>query len=110
MPFFIQCDNKGCFKNSEALIDSLSNDVFCSECGGTIKNVTHFAKVQLKSLGQTTKKQKTSKAFSVTCKFCNKTETPKIKDSKVFCTFCDKELNYLSPPFIQAIKNNIKAL
>ena len=41
MPFIIQCDNKGCFKQTEALIDKDSNDVYCGECGEIINNVTH---------------------------------------------------------------------
>lgn len=109
MPFMIQCDNKGCFKQSEALLSVDDNNVICGECGKSIKNVTHFAKVQLKTIGQTTKANKPSKAFSVLCKICNKNDQPKIMNGKVICAHCNGEIVYLSQAFVQALKANIKS-
>jgi len=106
MGFLICCDNKGCFETTEALLDPESNKVYCAACGEEIKSVTHFAKVQMKSLGQTMKNQKKSRAFEVNCPFCRKVAQPIVgRDGSISCTGCGSELSgSLSAPMAQAIR------
>ncbi len=106
MPFMICCDNKGCYETTEALLDPKTNNVHCAACGNVINSVTHFAKVQLKTLGQTMKNQKTNRAFSVNCPNCGKAGQPIVgKDGSITCTVCKSELSStLSPPMAQAIR------
>ena len=51
MGFLVYCNNKGCGKEQEPLLDVSDNEAYCSECGGKV-NVTVFAKSQMKALGQ----------------------------------------------------------
>lgn len=110
MGFLLQCDNKGCFEQMEPNLDVETDEVFCSKCGKEIKNVTVFAKRQMKTLGQTMKNQKSSRAFAVQCKYCKKTDQPKVDAaSKINCGSCGKHLDYLPAPFAYTILQNIKA-
>jgi len=110
MGFLLQCDNKGCFEQMEPMLDVESDEVFCSKCGKEIKNVTVFAKRQMKSLGQTMKNQKSSRAFAVQCKYCKKTEAPTVdKNNDINCGGCGKLMDYLTAPFANTIRLNIKA-
>jgi Zn finger protein HypA/HybF involved in hydrogenase expression len=104
MPFYIQCSNKGCCKNSAALLNEETNEVFCAECDSPIPEVTHFTKVQLKSMGQTMKKRKSQTSFSIQCQSCNKTDRPTIKDNKAYCKHCKQEMLNVSGAFIQMLK------
>lgn len=102
MPFMIYCDNKGCMANCTPLLDPITNDAICDECGKKISNITSFAKKQMKSLGQVKKIETQQTAFSVPCKKCNKTGKPIVKNNKAFCFSCSEELN-LTSTFIRAI-------
>jgi len=106
MPFLICCDNKGCYETTEALLNPETNEVHCAACGKVIKSVTHFAKVQMKTLGQTMKNQKASRAFSVSCPSCGKTAQPIVgRDGSITCSVCSTELSSkLSAPMAQAIR------
>lgn len=106
MPFLICCDNKGCYETTEALLDLESNQVHCAACGKPIQSVTHFAKVQMKTLGQTMKNQKASRAFSVNCSYCGRLAQPIVgRDGSITCSACNTELSStLSAPMAQAIR------
>lgn|SRR5690554_2407285 len=108
MGFRIYCDNKGCRKEQEPLLNIETNEVECTECGKDIKSVSYFIKVQMKSLGQVKKDEKRSQAFATKCKFCSKTAPPVVKSDKIHCSLCDEHLDYLSAPFANVIKQNIK--
>lgn len=99
MPVILNCDNKGCMKPQAAKLELLSNTVLCAECGGTIKNVTHFTKNTLKTLGQTTKREKTNDAYSVKCGKCEAEGVPSIEKDKLMCKVCKQELTNISAPF-----------
>lgn len=107
MPFTIQCDNKGCCKQQEALLDTSTNEVICAMCDRPIKNVTEFTKRQMKQIGQILKEAKKQQPFSVKCNNCNKDGQPKLsQDDKAFCAFCQKEIS-LSKPFLMVLKKAI---
>lgn len=108
MGFLITCDNKGCFETMEPLIDKNTDKVYCTSCGKEIKGVTYFAKVQMKSLGQTMNNQKASKAFSVRCNYCGAVGQPTVDNGKIHCGFCKAHLDYLSPPFAHTILQMLK--
>lgn len=110
MGFLVYCDNKGCGKDQEPTLDVHSNEVYCSECGKTIKSITDFAKRQMKVLGQIKRESKKQQAFSVKCGVCKKENPPKINQSnEIVCSFCDAVLSDLPKPFQQVIRNFIKS-
>lgn len=110
MGFLVYCDNKGCGKDQEPVLDVNTGEVFCTECGKTIKTVTEFAKRQMKALGQVKRAVKKQQAFSVKCNACNRENPPKIGEkNKIVCSFCDAELTDLPKPFQQVIRNFIRA-
>ena len=106
MSISIYCDNKGCFKQNEALLDVEKNEVLCGECGKPITNVTSFIKVELKHQGQIKRFNKKQQAFSVRCPFCNKEACPKLTDKKeLVCSVCDKNLEQkLNKPYLSTVK------
>ena len=102
--FSIYCDNKGCGKQQEPMLDLDTNEVICSECGKPIKCVTQFAKVQMRALGQIKRSGDRQKAFSVKCPHCEKEGQPKCGDGdKLLCSICGKELDHLSKPYKSAV-------
>ena len=105
MAFIIQCDNRGCLQTQAALLDVESNNVICAECGNTITNVTHFAKIQLKSLGQTTKRVKSQQTYSVKCNHCSASGVPTLAEDKLICKSCNKEITGLSSTFVTLLKS-----
>lgn len=107
MAFVVYCDNKGCGKQMEPLLDPDTNKVECTECGKEIHNISSFAKTSMKGLGQL-KKVNTQKAFAVNCLSCNKQDVPKVdSDGRVVCGVCGQHLSHLSPPFVQMLKTSL---
>lgn len=107
--FIVNCDNKGCMKPQAARLEVSSDEVLCAECGNVIKNITSFTKRQLKSLGQTTKRAKTTQTYSVKCSSCEASGVPKIEKDKITCAACKKELTNLSDHFkilLKTVLNN----
>jgi len=103
MGFLICCDNKGCFQMMEPLLDIKTNDVICTECGKPINSVTSFAKIQMKSLGQTTRIKRATTSWAVECRYCGASLPPTIKpDGKIVCSHCSAHLDYLSEPFVRS--------
>lgn len=108
--FLIYCDRKGCGKDQEPLLDVSTNEVICSECGGEIKSVTSFTKVQMKSMGQIKRAEKKQQAFAVKCQGCNRMAAPNISlENKILCSMCSVEILNLPKPFEQVIRSHIKA-
>lgn len=66
----INCNNKGCLKTSEALLDTKTTEVICIECGKAITNVSEAFKRALKQAGQIVRAN-LKKAFMLYCKKCN---------------------------------------
>lgn len=106
MPFSMYCTNKGCGEQMEPYLDLSDDKVYCSNCDREIVNVTHFVKVQMKTLKQF--RQKKSIAFGVKCKKCSRESVPKILNDKIVCSFCDTEHTHLSEPFKILLKDKIK--
>jgi ribosomal protein L34E len=98
MPFSMVCPNKGCGKQMDPYIDKSTDKVHCSICDGEIQNVTHFAKVQMKSLKQF-KNSKNTTSFSVKCSKCAKESRPVISNKQVICPFCKNQHSHLSETF-----------
>lgn len=108
MGFLITCDNKGCFETMEPLLNKNTDQVFCTACGKEIKSVTYFAKVQMRSLGQTMNNQKTSQAFSVRCTHCGTVAQPTVAaDGRIHCSACKSHLSDLAAPFAHTIRQMV---
>ena len=108
MGFHVFCDNKGCRKDKEPLLDVESDKVFCTECGNSINSITRFAKVQMKTLGQIKRNTGHQESFAVECTSCNKAARPIIDDDKLKCSFCNTEFKNLSKSYIQAFASFYK--
>jgi hypothetical protein len=103
--FKIYCDNKGCGKDMEPLLNVETNDVECTECGRTINCVSKFTKTQMKVLGQIKRDQKAKQAYSVQCRFCSKESPPALDENdNICCSLCNKTLDYLAAPYVHAVK------
>lgn len=108
MPFNLVCNNKDCMKMQEPYIDMKTDKVYCSICDKEIVNVSHFVKVQMKSLKQF--KQKNTTSFSMKCPKCNKDGRPKVVQDEVVCFNCLKPLDHLSVPFKNMLKEQLKTV
>jgi ribosomal protein L34E len=103
--FRIYCDNKGCGKDMEPLLNVNTGDVECTECGRAIKSITSFTKSQMKAIGQVKRDEKVKQAFSVQCRSCMKESAPKLGSKKeIRCSICDSHLDYLSAPYTHAVR------
>lgn len=102
------CGNKGCGKQMEPYIDPKDDKVYCSECDKEIPNITHFAKMQMKSLKQY--KQKKAVSFSVKCQSCGKDERPKLVNKDIVCPGCNKPHSHLSEPFKIMLREKLKTV
>ncbi len=108
--FLIYCNQKGCGKNQEPLLNLETDEVICRECNKAITNVTPFSKAQMKSLGQIKRKESKQESFAVKCVKCSGHGKPLLdKQRKIICSFCKEEMTELSKPYQQMIKNNIKS-
>jgi hypothetical protein len=84
----ITCNNKGCLKSSNALLNLETLEVICQECGKTISNISDSMKRVLKSSGQVVRTNE-KKAFMVLCKACNANrEVVLDQDNKTVCKLC----------------------
>ena len=102
MPFTMPCPTKGCGTQTP-YIDPKTDKVYCPKCNQEIPNITHFAKVQMKTLKQY--KEKKGKSFSVKCNHCNLEDRPVPQGNTYICSGCKKELN-----LSHAFKVTLKAL
>jgi hypothetical protein len=108
MGFVVYCDNKGCGKMQEPLLDLTDNEVYCSECSGKISTMTPFAKTQMKSSGQIKRAKRTQQAFSLQCD-CGHAAQPKLLKDKLVCIKCEKEFDGLGAPRTHAIKEWLRS-
>jgi Zn finger protein HypA/HybF involved in hydrogenase expression len=90
----------------EPYIDPKTDKVYCSTCDQELTNITHFAKVQMKTLKQYKAKIPTS--FSVKCKHCNKEARPKLVGQDIVCPSCNKNHDHLSEPFKIMLREKLK--
>lgn len=106
--FSLNCTNKGCGKQMEPYLDPKTDKVYCSSCDNEITNITHFAKVQMKSLKQY--KPKTTTSFSVKCQKCGKEDRPILLNKDVVCSACKKAFTHLSEHFKIMLKEKLKTV
>lgn len=104
MGFIMYCDNKKCGKSQEPYLDKETDEVFCSECGNTITNVTQFAKNSMRGMSQFKKTVKAQQAFTVKCEGCSKMSQPKLHKNTLICPHCGKEHKTIQAPMAHAIK------
>lgn len=91
MPFSIQCSNKGCGQIQNPVLEKSTDKVYCTLCDKEIANVTIFAKMQMKNLGQFRKIK--NKSFSIKCSKCSIEDRPIKENTKYFCKHCKNELD-----------------
>lgn len=108
MPFSMSCTNKGCGQVMEPYIEPKTDKVYCSACDREIGNVTHFAKVQMKSLKQF--KQKKVVSFAVKCQSCGKEDRPKLVGEDIVCGACKKAHTHLSEPFKIMLRDKLRTV
>jgi rRNA maturation endonuclease Nob1 len=102
----MSCTTKGCGKTMEPYLDPNTDKVYCSLCDGEITNITHFAKVQMKTLKQF--KQKKVISFAVKCQKCGKEDRPKLVGEDIICRSCKKPMDHLSEPFKIMLREKLK--
>lgn len=105
MAFMMSCNNKGCGKHQTPTLNLKDNEVYCSECGNVIANVSHFTKTQMKSLGQTKKPPRS--AYAIRCEKCRQEGLPAINNNQLVCSSCSIVLKNISRPFEILIRQAI---
>lgn len=110
MGFSTICTKKGCGKEVEPLLNKADNKVYCP-CSENheLTVLTEFAKRQMESLGQTTKKKKKTTRFPVKCPSCSRDGTPNLDkvSGDLTCAFCNAPLTNLSAPFVKMLKDQL---
>ena len=88
----IVCDNKGCMKTTEALLDVDKNEVICQECGQAITNISAIMKKTLKTTGNIVRSAH-KKAFMMGCKQCQANREVVLDAStNTVCKMCGAEI------------------
>jgi hypothetical protein len=106
MAMMMNCNNKGCFKYMDPVLDKTDNEVYCTACGNIIAGMTHFTKTQLVALKQY--KVAAKSAYAVRCSKCKVESLPKLVKDKLVCSGCNTECVNVSKPFEILIRNAIK--
>ena len=84
----INCNNKGCLKASNALLNTKTMEVICTECGKAISNIAEPMKRMLKSFGQILRTDE-KKAFMMACTACSANrEVVLDKKNNTVCKVC----------------------
>lgn len=98
----IACDNKGCLKMSNALLNKETKEVICTECNKPINGVTENMKRVLISSGQIIRDED-RKAFTMACMNCNANRQV-VLDNKgnTVCHICGHDIG-VHPAMKQAI-------
>ncbi len=100
----ITCNNRGCLKSSDALLDVKTDKVICGECKREITNVSVMMKKTLKSFGQIIRE--TKKAFMLACKSCNANrEIVLDQKGNTLCKTCHSPIK-IHPAFKIAIEES----
>lgn len=94
-----------CKKLQSPTLDISTNQVYCSECNAEIPNVSHFFKVQMKTLGQTRKAKKS--AYAIRCVSCKNEALPKLDKNRLVCQTCNRPYDNISRPFEIIIRDKI---
>lgn len=98
----IQCGNKGCMQQTNALFDSNTLEVICQECGQSISNVSDAMKRTLKSFGQIIRDDY-HKAFMMACRNCVANREIVLNEkNETICSVCKQVVN-VHPSMKQAI-------
>lgn len=77
--------NQGCKLSdgtTDGSLDLETNEVVCNSCGENLKGISDFAKISMKNMGDTKRKNK-KKAFVFPCKTCNKKVETEVVAGKV---------------------------
>ena len=109
MAFSTYCTHKGCkgsIDQMEPFLDLNDDKIYCSICEQELLNMTHFVKIQMKTLKQFRKKQNV--AFGVKCQSCKKEAQPQISNNDIICPHCLKPHSHLSEPFKLMLKEKLK--
>lgn len=104
----MNCTAKGCYKFMEPYLDPKDDKVYCSKCDKEIGNITHFAKVQMKTLKQFREKKVVS--FAVKCPKCGKEDRPRLVGEEIVCRGCQQPLDHLSEPFKIMLRDKLKTV
>ncbi len=102
------CATKGCGKIMEPYLDPKTDKVYCSLCDGELPNITHFVKIQMKSLKQF--RQKSPKPFAIKCQKCEKEDQPVISGDDIVCPGCNKPHSHLSEPFKIMLRDKLRTV
>jgi ribosomal protein S27E len=79
-------------------------DAVCPECDTVMKEITPFAKVQMKTMGQVKRAKKRQQAFMVRCPHCKNEGCPVVGEKDVLlCSSCSKPLDHLAAPYKQTV-------
>lgn len=105
--FLINCTNKNCGKQTQAVINLEDGEVYCADCERIIINVPIFTKNQLKNLKQIKRPKKES--FSSKCHVCSNEGLPKLVDDKLCCSKCNAHLVKIPKSFEILTKQAILA-
>lgn len=104
----LQCTNKGCRQESEALLDQASQNVICQECFKPIDNISPFVKRAMEGFNQVVKKNKDKIVpYGSKCQHCQKTTSPVANKGKYYCQHCQKELDF-NPVYEHFLKTHKK--
>lgn len=109
MPFAMFCQHKGCkgtVDQMEPYLDPKTDKVYCSTCDQELPNITHFVKVQMKTLKQF--RQKQAIAFGVKCQKCGKEAQPKVVNDDIVCPGCSQPHDHLSDTFKRMLKDKLR--
>lgn len=83
----ITCNNQGCFKQSDALLNPETLEVICQECHKSITNVSESMKRVLKSSGQIVRQNK--RAFTLECRACRANREVVVdQNNNTLCKVC----------------------
>ena len=98
------CDNKGCGKTTELMLDVDTNEVVCQECGKPIKGIVETMKKMLKQQGKVIRSS-IKKSFMMACRQCNANREVKLDRStnKALCKVCGSEVS-VHPIMLEAMK------
>lgn len=87
----LSCNNEGCYKQSDALLDPETLEVICGECGKDITNISDAMKRVLKTSGQIIRNDK--RAFMLACHSCKANrEVVLDQDNNTICGVCHHEI------------------
>lgn len=100
----ITCNNKGCLKASNAVLNPQTLEVICLECDKPITNISEAMKRALKSFGQVIREER--KAFLMACNNCKANrEVVLNQDDETVCKICF-ELIHTAEAFKLAIEES----